>query len=311
MVAWLSLFKFCINHFGGIKLILEKEKTVIGFIGTGVMGKSMAGYLLKAGYELYVYNRTRAKAEDLLAKGAKWAESPKDIAEHANVIITMVGYPSDVEETYLGEQGVITNGKPGTYVIDMTTSTPSLAVRIASEAKKKGMAALDAPVSGGDIGARNAKLAIMVGGEEEDFEAVRPIFELMGNNIVYQGPAGSGQHTKMCNQIVISSTMIAVTEAIKYAEKAGLDPERVLQSISTGAASSWSLSNLVPRMIKGDFEPGFYIKHFIKDMNIALNEAEKMGLDAPGLALTKSMYDQLAEAGEENSGTQAIYKHYK
>lgn len=292
-------------------MVLEKGQTVIGFIGTGVMGKSMANHLLKAGYELYVYTRTKAKAEELLAEGAKWAESPKVITEHANVMITMIGYPTDVEEVYLGEQGLITNGKPGTYVIDMTTSTPSLAERIYNEAKVKGIAALDAPVSGGDIGARDAKLAIMVGGEEADFEAVRPIFELMGNNIVHQGPAGSGQHTKMCNQIVIASTMIAVTEAIKYAEKAGLDPERVLQSISTGAASSWSLSNLVPRMIKGDFEPGFYIKHFIKDMNIALEESEKMGLDTPGLALSKSLYAQLADAGEENSGTQALYKYYK
>ena len=223
----------------------------------------------------------------------------------------MIGYPKDVEDIYLGEQGLIVNGKPGTYMIDMTTSTPSLAERIASEAKKKGMAALDAPVSGGDIGARDAKLAIMVGGEEEDFKAVQPILEVMGNNVVYQGKAGSGQHTKMCNQITIASTMIGVTEAIVYAKKAGLDPDRVLQSISTGAASSWSLTNLVPRMVKEDFEPGFYIKHFIKDMTIALEEADKMGMDTPGLALSKSLYVQLAEAGEENSGTQALYKYYK
>lgn len=296
---------------GGIGMVVAKEQTVIGFIGTGVMGNSMAGHLLKAGYELYVYTRTKVKAEELVAKGAKWVETPKEMAERANVIITMIGYPSDVEDVYLGEQGLIPNAKPGTYVIDMTTSTPSLAAKIASEAKKKGIFALDAPVSGGDIGARDARLAIMVGGEEVDFEAVRPIFEVMGNNIIYQGPAGSGQHTKMCNQIVIASTMVAVTEAVKYAEKSGLDPERVLQSISTGAASSWSLSNLAPKMIQGDFAPGFYIKHFIKDMNIALEEAKKMGLDAPGLALSKSMYDELAAAGEGENGTQAIYKFYK
>ncbi|RID87605.1 NAD(P)-dependent oxidoreductase [Peribacillus asahii] len=288
-----------------------KENTIIGFIGTGVMGKSMAHHLLKAGYELYVYTRTKEKAEELLNQGAKWADTPKELAQHANVIITMIGYPKDVEDIYLGEQGLIVNGKPGTYMIDMTTSTPSLAERIASEAKKKGMAALDAPVSGGDIGARDAKLAIMVGGEEEDFKAVQPILEVMGNNVVYQGKAGSGQHTKMCNQITIASTMIGVTEAIVYAKKAGLDPDRVLQSISTGAASSWSLTNLVPRMVKEDFEPGFYIKHFIKDMTIALEEADKMGMDTPGLALSKSLYVQLAEAGEENSGTQALYKYYK
>lgn len=292
-------------------MAFEKDATIIGFIGTGVMGRSMASHLLNSGFTLYVYNRTREKAEELLEKGAIWADSPKEIAEKANVIITMIGYPSDVEETYLGEQGIIPNGKPGTYVIDMTTSTPSLAIRIASEAKKKGIAALDAPVSGGDIGARNATLAIMVGGEEKDFEAVRPIFECMGNNIVYQGPAGSGQHTKMSNQIVIASTMIGVTEAICYAQRAGLDPKKVLQSISTGAASSWSLSNLVPRMVEGDFEPGFYIKHIIKDMKIALNEAEKMGLATPGLSLSKSLYEQLAAEGEENSGTQALYKYYQ
>ena len=292
-------------------LVLMKENTIIGFIGTGVMGKSMAHHLLKAGYELYVYTRTKEKAEELLNQGAKWADTPKELAQHANVIITMIGYPKDVEDIYLGEQGLIVNGKPGTYMIDMTTSTPSLAERIASEARKKGMAALDAPVSGGDIGARDAKLAIMVGGEEEDFKKVQPILEVMGNNVVYQGKAGSGQHTKMCNQITIASTMIGVTEAIVYAKKAGLDPERVLQSISTGAASSWSLTNLVPRMVKEDFEPGFYIKHFIKDMTIALEEADKMGMDTPGLALSKSLYVQLAEAGEENSGTQALYKYYK
>ncbi len=292
-------------------MALAKEQTVIGFIGIGVMGKSMARHLLKAGYELYVYTRTKAKADELLAEGAKWAETPKEIAEYANVIITMIGYPSDVEEVYLGEQGLITNGKPGTYVLDMTTSKPSLAEKIYHAAKEKGMAALDAPVSGGDIGARDAKLSIMVGGAEEDFAVIRPILEVMGNQIVYQGPAGAGQHTKMCNQITIASNMIGITEALVYAQKAGLDPERVLQSITTGAAGSWSLSNLVPRMINGDFEPGFYIKHFIKDMNIALEEAEKMGMVAPGLALSKSMYDQLAEAGEENSGTQALYKHYK
>lgn len=292
-------------------MTLAKEETVIGFIGIGVMGKSMAKNLLKAGYPLYVYTRTKEKAEELLADGAKWAENPKEIAENANVIITMIGYPSDVENVYLGEQGLIHHTKPGTYLIDMTTSKPSLAEKIYKAAKEKGIAAIDAPVSGGDIGARDAKLSIMVGGAEEDFKAILPILEAMGNQIVYQGPAGAGQHTKMCNQITIASNMIGITEALVYAEKAGLDPERVLQSITSGAAGSWSLSNLVPRMIKGDFEPGFYIKHFIKDMNIALEEAARMEMNAPGLSLSKSIYEQLAEDGEENSGTQAIYKHYK
>ncbi|MDV7763066.1 MULTISPECIES: NAD(P)-dependent oxidoreductase [Peribacillus] len=289
---------------------VTKSNEVIGFIGLGVMGKSMAVNLLKAGFEVFVYTRTKEKASELLSQGAKWASSPKEIAQLANVIISMVGYPSDVEEIYFGENGLIENGKKGTHLIDMTTSTPSLAMRISEEAKKRGMQSLDAPVSGGDIGARDAKLTIMVGGDSEAFEAVRPIFDIIGSNVVHQGPAGSGQHTKMCNQIAIASNMIGVTEAISYAKKAGLDPDRVLRSISSGSAGSWSLSNLVPRMVKGDFEPGFYIKHFIKDMKIALDEAERMGMEAPGLSLSKSLYEGLAEAGEENSGTQALYKHY-
>lgn len=287
-----------------------QSNKVIGFIGLGVMGKSMAAHLLKAGFEVFVYTRTKDKSSELLSQGAKWAAAPKEIAQKANVIISMVGYPSDVEEIYLGENGLIENGKQGTYLIDMTTSTPTLAVKIAEEAKKRGMESLDAPVSGGDIGARDAKLTIMVGGSSEAFEAVRPIFDILGSNVVHQGPAGSGQHTKMCNQIAIASNMIGVTEAISYAKKAGLDPDQVLRSISSGSAGSWSLSNLVPRMVEGDFEPGFYIKHFIKDMKIALDEAERMGMDAPGLSLSKSLYEGLAEAGEENSGTQALYKHY-
>lgn len=287
-----------------------QSNKVIGFIGLGVMGKSMAAHLLKAGFEVFVYTRTKDKSSELLSQGAKWAAAPKEIAQKANVIISMVGYPSDVEEIYLGDNGLIENGKQGTYLIDMTTSTPTLAVKIAEEAKKRGMESLDAPVSGGDIGARDAKLTIMVGGSSEAFEAVRPIFDILGSNVVHQGPAGSGQHTKMCNQIAIASNMIGVTEAISYAKKAGLDPDRVLRSISSGSAGSWSLSNLVPRMVEGDFEPGFYIKHFIKDMKIALDEAERMGMDAPGLSLSKSLYEGLAEAGEENSGTQALYKHY-
>lgn len=287
-----------------------KKHTIIGFIGTGVMGKSMAGHLLKAGYEVVVYTRSKEKADELIAKGAKWAATPKEVAQQSNVIISMVGYPSDVEEIYLGEKGIIENGKEGAILIDMTTSTPSLAVKMSEEAKKRGIEVLDAPVSGGDIGARDAKLTIMVGGDAMAFETILPILECMGSNIVHQGPAGSGQHAKMSNQIAIASNMIGVTEAISYAQKAGLDPEKVLRSISSGSAGSWSLSNLVPRMVQGDFEPGFYIKHFIKDMKIALDEAERMGLDVPGLTLSKSLYEGLAKAGDENSGTQALYKHY-
>lgn len=290
--------------------MLQIKDTVIGFIGTGVMGKSMAGHLLDAGYPLVVYSRTKEKADDLIAKGAKWAKSPKEVAEIANVIITIVGYPADVEEVYLGENGIIPNGKKNTYIIDMTTSTPTLASKIYSEAKKKGIFALDAPVSGGDIGAKEGKLSIMVGGDEETFLAMEPLFKHLGTNIIYQGKSGSGQHTKMCNQIAIASNMIGVCEAVIYAEKAGLNPETVLKSISTGAAGSWSLSNLAPRMIDGNFAPGFYIKHFIKDINIALKEADAMGMVTPGLALAKKMYEELAELGEENSGTQALYKYW-
>ncbi|QCT29584.1 NAD(P)-dependent oxidoreductase [Bacillus velezensis] len=283
------------------------NKTV-GFIGLGVMGNSMASHILEAGYPVLVYTRTKQKAEEILNKGAVKQETVKDLSEKADIIITMVGYPSDVEEIYLGENGILRHAKEGTFVIDMTTSKPSLAKKIAEQAKEKSIHALDAPVSGGDIGARNGTLAIMAGGEKEAFEACLPLFSVMGENIQYQGPAGSGQHTKMCNQIAIAAGMVGVAEAMAYAEKSGLNPEQVLKSITTGAAGSWSLSNLAPRMLKGDFAPGFYVKHFIKDMGIALEEAELMGEEMPGLALAKSLYDKLSAQGEENSGTQSIYK---
>jgi 3-hydroxyisobutyrate dehydrogenase len=292
-------------------ILFTPDNTVIGFIGTGVMGKSMVGHLMAAGYPVIVYSRTKEKAGDLFEKGADWGETPQDVASKANVIFTMVGYPSDVEGIYLGENGLVNHAKPGSYLIDMTTSAPSLAVKIFKAAKEKDIHAIDAPVSGGDVGAKEAKLSIMVGGEEDDVEAIRPLLNLLGTNIVYQGRAGAGQHTKMCNQIAIASNMIGVCEAIVYAEKAGLNPESVLKSITTGAAGSWSLSNLAPRMLNSNFEPGFYIKHFIKDMKIALDEAEQMEMKVPGLALAKSLYDQLAEMGEENSGTQALYKYWK
>ncbi|MCY9463885.1 NAD(P)-dependent oxidoreductase [Bacillus velezensis] len=283
------------------------NKTV-GFIGLGVMGNSMASHILEAGYPVLVYTRTKQKAEEILNKGAVWQETVKDLSEKADIIITMVGYPSDVEEIYLGENGILRHAKEGAFVIDMTTSKPSLAKKIAEKAKEKSIHALDAPVSGGDIGARNGTLAIMAGGEKEAFEACLPLFSVMGENIQYQGLAGSGQHTKMCNQIAIAAGMVGVAEAMAYAEKSGLNPEQVLKSITTGAAGSWSLSNLAPRMLKGDFAPGFYVKHFIKDMGIALEEAELMGEEMPGLALAKSLYDKLSAQGEENSGTQSIYK---
>ncbi|ENQ3078808.1 NAD(P)-dependent oxidoreductase [Bacillus cereus] len=282
----------------------------IGFVGTGVMGKSMVRHLLKAGYTMYVYNRTKEKTADLIEEGAHWCDSPKEIARTVDVVMTMVGYPHDVEEVYFGANGILTHAKQGTITIDFTTSTPTLAKRIYEEGKSKGIYVLDAPVSGGDIGAKEGRLAIMIGGDEEAYKACLPLFELLGKNIMLQGKAGSGQHTKMCNQIAIASNMLGVCEALAYAQKAGLQPEKVLQSISTGAAGSWSLSNLAPRMLQGDFEPGFYVKHFIKDMNIALAEAEELGLSAPGLTLARELYEQLMQNGEENSGTQALYKQY-
>jgi 3-hydroxyisobutyrate dehydrogenase len=290
---------------------LPSEKTVIGFIGTGVMGKSMASHLLKAGFPVLVHNRTKAKAEELVARGAKWAESVAELAAEANVVITIVGYPKDVEEVYLGKGGIINNARPGTYLIDMTTSKPSLAQNIYEEAKKRDMFALDAPVSGGDIGAREARLTIMVGGDPSAFKAVEPILKIMGTNVILQGGAGAGQHTKMCNQIAIASNMIGVCEAIAYAKKSGLNPSLVLKSIESGAAGSWSLSNLAPRMIAGNFAPGFYIKHFLKDMSIALESAKEMGLLTPGLELAKSLYEELAEMGEADSGTQALIKWFE
>lgn len=290
---------------------IDSQKTVLGFIGIGVMGKSMANHLMKGGFTTHIYTRTKSKADTLVANGAVWEDSPGAVATAADVIFTIVGYPTDVEEIYLGEGGILDNCKKGSVVVDMTTSNPQLAVTIYEKAKEKGISALDAPVSGGDIGARDAKLSIMIGGDEDVFQQVRPLFELMGQNIVFQGTAGSGQHCKMANQIAIASTMMGVCESIRYAEKAGLNPETVLQSIESGAAGSWSLSNLAPRMISGDFDPGFYVKHFIKDMNIAVGSCEKMGLSAKGLALAKSIYEELAEAGGENFGTQALYKTYK
>ncbi|APH05511.1 NAD(P)-dependent oxidoreductase [Bacillus weihaiensis] len=286
-------------------------KQTIGFIGLGVMGKSMATNIMKAGYPINVYTRTKQKAKELLELGATWKDSIKEISEESDIIITIIGYPKDVEEVYLGENGIVQSAKLGAYLIDMTTSQPSLAKKIYDVAKEKSISALDAPVSGGDIGAREARLAIMVGGDQDAYEHCLPIFQAMGQNIVYQGQAGSGQHTKMCNQIAIASGMVGVCEAIAYAEKSGLNPETVLKSISTGAAGSWSLSNLAPRMLKEDYEPGFYIKHFIKDMGIALEETKDMAIEVPGLQLAYSLYEKLANQGDEDKGTQALVKLWR
>jgi len=282
----------------------------VGFIGTGVMGKSMARHLQEAGHQLFLYTRTKDKARELLNKGAIWCETPAEVARQTNVVFTIVGEPSDVEEVYLGAEGILAGSTQGQIVVDMTTSQPSLARKLYEKALEKGAEALDAPVSGGDTGAKNGTLAIMVGGSKVAFEKVLPLFETFGGNIVYQGEAGAGQHTKMSNQIAIATNMIGVCEALLYARKAGLDLDNVLKSISTGAAGSWSLSNLAPRMIQGDFAPGFYVKHFIKDMKIALEESEKMELELPGLSLAKKMYEELASEGEGESGTQALFKYW-
>lgn len=281
---------------------------VVGFVGTGVMGRSMAANLLKEGITVCVYNRTREKAEDLIADGAIWKDTPADVAKASDIVITMVGYPKDVDEVYFNADGLLANAQAGAYLIDMTTSSPLLAKKIYQTAKDHGIHAMDAPVSGGDIGAREGTLSIMVGADEADFEAMRPLFELLGKNIQHQGTAGAGQYTKMANQIAIAGNMMGVSEAIAYAKQVGLDPTHVLDSIATGAAGSWSLTNLAPRMIRGDFAPGFYIKHFIKDMGIAIESAEEAGLTLPGLTLAKQLYDQLAREGLENEGTQALFK---
>jgi 3-hydroxyisobutyrate dehydrogenase len=282
----------------------------IAFIGTGVMGRSMASHLLKGGHTLHVYNRTKTKAQPLLDAGAQWHTTAGAAAAKAEFVITIVGFPSDVEETYFGPEGVLSHGRSGAIAIDMTTSSPSLAQRIATEAAKRDMSALDAPVSGGDIGAKEARLVIMAGGDAAAFERAKPLLELMGKNIVLQGGPGAGQHCKMANQISIASIMMSWCEALTYAQKAGLDPLRVIESIGGGAAASWSLNHLAPRALKGDFTPGFYVKHFLKDMRIALESAETMQLKLPGLELAKRLYDEVARRGWEESGTQILLKWY-
>ena len=278
----------------------------IGWIGTGVMGRSMAGHLLRAGHRVSVFNRSRAKAELLLNEGAVWADTPAAAARGAEVVFSMVGYPRDVEEIYLQSGGIFSGLSGGTIAVDFTTSSPSLARRLASTAAERGIAVLDAPVSGGDIGARNATLSIMVGGAQDAFERVKPLLDLLGKTIVLQGPAGSGQHTKMVNQILLAGTMVGMTEGLLYARAMQLNPERVLQSVGGGAAASWSLQNLLPRILKGDLEPGFYVEHFIKDLGIALAEAEVANLALPGVALAKQLYQATIACGGARKGTQAL-----
>lgn len=290
-------------------MIDSKNKPRVGFIGLGNMGRSMAGHILKAGYPLNVYNRSRDKADELLTRGAVWCATPGELAATSDVVITIVGYPKDVEQVYLGDNGILACARDA-LLIDMTTSSPELAVRIAEEARQKGCRALDAPVSGGDIGARDAKLSIMVGGAQSAFDEALPILQLMGPAIVLQGGPGAGQHTKMCNQIVIASTIMGVCEGLAYAKAAGLDLPTVLKSIGGGAASGFQLNVLGQKIIDGDFAPGFFVEHFLKDLGIALAEAERMQLDLPALALARKLYQELAEQGHGRLGTQALFKHY-
>ncbi len=287
---------------------LEPGSARIGWIGTGVMGASMAAHLLAAGHPLSVHTRTRERATALLERGALWAASAAELGATCDVVFTMVGFPADVRDVVLGRDGLLSTARPGSVLVDMTTSEPSLAREIHAAAKERGIESLDAPVSGGDVGARNAALSIMVGGDEETFARVRPLLELLGTTIVHQGPAGSGQHTKMVNQTLIATGMIGVCEALLYAVKAGLDPETVLESVSGGAAGSWSLSNYAPRMLRGDFAPGFFVEHFIKDMGIALEEARRMDLALPGLALAHELYLSLRAQGGGRDGTQALIR---
>jgi 3-hydroxyisobutyrate dehydrogenase len=266
----------------------------------------MCTHLLRAGYAMTVHTRTRTRAEPHIAAGAAWAESPRAVALASDVVFTMVGFPRDVREVALGENGVLAGLRAGGILVDMTTSEPALAVEIAAAARARGAWALDAPVSGGDVGAREARLSIMIGGDAEALAVVRPALECLGRTIVHQGGSGSGQHTKMVNQTLIASNMVGVCEALLYAHRAGLDPERVLASVSGGAAGSWSLANLAPRMLAGDFRPGFYVEHFVKDMEIALQEAVRMRLSLPGLVLAKTLYERLVQLGHARSGTQAL-----
>ena len=284
---------------------MEKK---IGFIGLGVMGKSMAGHLMNAGHELYVYSRTKAKCGDIIEKGAHWCDTPKAVAENTDIVFTIVGFPKDVEEVYLGKNGLIEGTREGMIFCDMTTTKPSLDIQIGKELEKKGASMCDAPVSGGDSGARNATLSIMAGADKATFDALLPYFNIMGKSITHMGGLGAGQHTKMANQIVIAGTMCGVSEALVYGARAGLDTEKMVQTISKGAAGCWTLDNLAPRVLRDDLAPGFMVDHFIKDMGIALEEAEKMELVLPSLALTKQLYLSLKANGMGRNGTQALVK---
>lgn len=284
----------------------SSQHTRIGWIGLGVMGGSMCGHLCSAGYPVTVHTRTATKAEAVCKQGAVWADTVAQIVESSDIVFTMLGYPADVRAVYLGETGLIQNARAGTILIDMTTSEPTLAVEIAQHGEQGGLSTIDAPVSGGDIGAREGTLSIMLGGPEQVCRELHPLWQILGKTVVYQGSPGMGQHTKMVNQTLIASGMVGICEALLYAYRAGLNLQTVLESIASGAAGSWSLTNLAPRILRGDFEPGFFVEHFAKDMGIALEEARRMNLSLPGLALADQLYRALVAQGHGRSGTQAL-----
>lgn len=280
----------------------------VGFIGLGVMGQSMAGHILEAGHELFVYNRTKSKAKNLVDKGATWLDTPKEVAEATDIVITIVGYPQDIEEVYYGNKGLFTGAHSGSLFIDMTTSTPSLAIQLADKAKELNVSVLDAPVTGGDIGAREGRLAVLVGGNAIDLEKARPVIDTFAANVTHFGEHGSGQHAKAVNQIMVAGTMLGLAEMMTYAKKANLSLDKVVETIGSGAASNRSLANYGPRIIQDDYSPGFFVKHFVKDLKIALDESKKMELELPMTELAHKLYTQLAEAGHSDEGTQAIVK---
>jgi len=299
--------------------VASSSRPRIGFIGTGIMGRSMAGHLLFAGHELHVFNRTRQKAESLLSAGAVWHDDPGSVSAASDVVITMLGLPADVEEVYFGgiaagatvpSAGLLDRGRPGTLLIDMTTSSPTLAARIAATAEARGLAAIDAPVSGGDVGARNATLVIMAGGDTAAFERARPVLDRLGKSVTLLGSAGAGQRCKLANQIAVAVGMVAWSEALAHARAGGLDPAAVQQVISGGAAGSWALTNLAPRSLAGDFAPGFLVRHLVKDIRIARKCAEESGIELPGLATAERLYEAVMAGGWENDGTQALYRLY-
>lgn len=292
------------NLSGGMK----RMATTIGFVGTGVMGASIVKHLMNVGYVVHVTNRTKSRADEIVEMGAIWQDTPAEVAAESDVLFTMLGFPSDVENVYFGEENILSSLKKGSIVVDMTTSTPTLAEKIYKEAEKKGIYALDAPVSGGDAGARNGTLTVMVGGEKDVFESVEPIFNSFSASLECHGAAGKGQSTKMANQIMVAGTMVGLSEMLVYAKAADLDLEKVIKTVNGGAGQNWSLENYGPRILKDDFDPGFFIKHFIKDLKIALDEAKKLGIDLPGTRKAYDLYEQVSQLGYEDKGVQALVK---